>query len=87
MSKKKQGGKLVQQKRKLPKYLGIKVHDGEKVLAGSIIIRQRGTRFMPGSGVRVGKDHTLYSTLKGTVKFKTKLGRKTVCVEKTVSSK
>jgi large subunit ribosomal protein L27 len=80
MSKKKQGGKLVQQKRTRPKFLGVKVHDGENVSAGSIVIRQRGTKYLEGSGVRVGKDHTLFADIEGTVKFKTKLGRKVVNV-------
>lgn len=80
MSKKKQGGKLVQQKRTQPKYLGVKVHDGETVKPGSIIIRQRGTKFLAGDGVRVGRDHTLFSTVTGVLKFKTKLGRKVVTV-------
>lgn len=78
MSKKKQGGKLVQQKRTRPKFLGVKVQDGEKISAGSIVIRQRGTKYLAGSGIRVGRDHTLFSDIEGTVKFKTKLGRKVV---------
>jgi len=81
MSSKKQGGKLVQQKRKQPKYLGLKIHDGEKVKAGSIIVRQRGTKFLAGKNVRVGRDHTLYALAEGVVKFKVDLGRKTVNVE------
>ena len=81
MSTKKQGGKLVQQKRVQPKYLGIKLHDGEKAKAGCIIVRQRGTKILAGEGVRVGRDHTLFSTVAGVVKFKTKLGRKVVMVK------
>ena len=80
MSTHKSGGKLVQQKRTNPKFLGVKLHDGEKVNAGGIIIRQRGTKFQAGSGVRVGRDHTLFADISGVVKFKTKLGRKMVCV-------
>lgn len=80
MSKKKQGGKLVQQKRKQPKYLGVKVHDGQSVTSGSIIVRQRGTKYIPGLGVRVGRDHTLFAVTDGIVKFKIKLGRKVVSV-------
>lgn len=80
MSKKKQGGKLVQQKRTKPKFLGVKVHDGEKINSGGIIIRQRGTRYLAGDGVKVGRDHTLFATVSGVVKFKTKLGRKVVFV-------
>lgn len=80
MSKKKQGGKLLQQKRTQPKYLGVKVHDGQKVTEGSIIVRQRGTKMLAGEGVNVGRDHTLFAKIAGTVKYKTKLGRKVVCV-------
>ncbi len=75
MSKKKQGGKLIQQKRSQPKYLGVKLQDGEKVKSGNIIIRQRGTKYLRGSGVRVGRDHTLYAINEGTVKFSTKFKR------------
>lgn len=54
-----------------PKYLGIKLFDGQKVQAGSIIVRQRGTRYLPGTGVRRAKDDTLYSAIKGAIKFRT----------------
>lgn len=80
MSKKKQGGKTKQQKRTNPKYLGVKVSDGETVGAGSILVRQRGTVFKPGKGVSVGRDHTLYSLLNGIVKFGKKRGKKILTV-------
>ncbi|KKR11792.1 MAG: 50S ribosomal protein L27 [Candidatus Woesebacteria bacterium GW2011_GWA1_39_21] len=80
MSKKKQGGKLVQQKRTQPKYLGVKLHDGQKVTTGAVIVRQRGTKYLPGMSVSVGKDHTLFAMESGVVKFKTRLGRKMVSV-------
>lgn len=80
MSKKKQGGKLKQQKRPQPKYLGVKVTDGEKVSPGMILVRQRGTKFAAGDGVRVGRDHTLFSVKSGTAKFGLKLGKKNVSV-------
>jgi len=54
-----------------PKYLGIKLFDGQKVKPGSIIVRQRGTRYLPGSNVRKGKDDTLYAISQGTIKFRT----------------
>jgi len=54
-----------------PKYLGVKLYSGEKAQPGSIIIRQRGTKFVPGKGVRLGSDDTIYSVIKGTVKFTT----------------
>ena len=49
--------------------LGVKAFAGESVRAGAIIVRQRGTRFYPGTNVGIGKDHTIYSTVDGTVKF------------------
>ena len=51
------------------KRLGIKRSDGQKVLAGSILVRQRGTKFYPGNGVGIGKDDTLFATVSGVVKF------------------
>jgi len=64
-----------------PQYLGIKSHGGQYVLAGNIIVRQRGTKFHPGQNVGVGKDFTLYSLIDGIVEFKTrKAGRKFVSV-------
>ena len=55
-----------------PKYLGVKLYDGEKAQPGSIIVRQRGSKVMPGEGVRKGSDDTLYAVIKGTVKFTTR---------------
>ncbi len=81
MAHKKQGGKLVQRERPRPKYLGVKVVDGERIRAGSVLVRQRGTKFRAGKGVGVGRDHTLYSLKDGIVKFKDRLGRKEVFVE------
>ena len=49
--------------------LGVKKYGGEKVRAGSILVRQRGTKFFPGNGVGVGNDHTLYAKVEGLVKF------------------
>ena len=51
------------------KRLGIKRSDGQKVLAGSILVRQRGTKFYPGKNVGCGKDYTLFATVNGVVKF------------------
>ncbi|OGF82245.1 50S ribosomal protein L27 [Candidatus Giovannonibacteria bacterium RIFCSPLOWO2_01_FULL_46_13] len=55
-----------------PKYLGVKLFSGEKAKIGSIIIRQRGSKFWPGQNVRVGKDWTIYAIKEGIVKFSTK---------------
>lgn len=52
-----------------PKFLGVKRADGQFVLAGNILVRQRGTRIKAGSNVGVGRDHTLFSLVDGTVKF------------------
>jgi large subunit ribosomal protein L27 len=51
------------------KRLGIKLYGGQKVLAGGIIVRQRGTKLHPGVNVGIGKDHTLYALVDGTVNF------------------
>ena len=55
-----------------PKYLGVKVYGGEAINAGNIIIRQRGTQFHPGTGVGIGRDHTIYAVIDGKVEFSVK---------------
>jgi large subunit ribosomal protein L27 len=80
MSKKKAAGKMRQQKRTNAKYLGVKVSDGEKVDEGAILVRQRGTKFHPGNGVKVGRDHTLFAINSGMVKFGQKLGKRRVSI-------
>lgn len=55
-----------------PKYLGVKRGDGSSVGVGEIIVRQRGTKIMAGRNIGIGKDHTLFSLIKGFVKFSTK---------------
>ncbi|MGH2923854.1 MAG: 50S ribosomal protein L27 [Solirubrobacterales bacterium] len=52
-----------------PKMLGVKVFAGEQVSGGEIIVRQRGTRFRPGDGVGLGRDHTIFATRPGVVRF------------------
>jgi large subunit ribosomal protein L27 len=52
-----------------PKYLGVKLYDGQKVVAGNIIVRQRGTHFHVGNNVGIGRDFTIYSLIDGIVKF------------------
>lgn len=54
-----------------PKYLGLKRGDGQKVAIGEILVRQRGTKVLPGKGIGVGKDHTLFSRIAGIVRFRT----------------
>ena len=80
MAKKKAAGKLKQQKRPQPKYLGVKVADGQKIKSGSILVRQKGTVFAAGLGVKVGRDHTLFAVVDGVVKFGKKLGKKNISV-------
>ena len=55
-----------------PKYLGVKLSAGQIAKIGNIIIRQRGTKYLPGTGVRLGKDHTIYAMTPGLVNFATK---------------
>jgi large subunit ribosomal protein L27 len=82
MAHKKAGGSTRNGRDSNPKYLGVKVYGGQAVEAGNIIVRQRGTRFHPGSGVGLGRDHTLFALVDGTVEFKVKgaNARKTVNV-------
>ena len=62
----------------IAKRLGVKVYGGAKVIPGNIIVRQRGTKFHPGEGVGIGKDHTIFATSAGIVEYKLKRGRKIV---------
>ncbi len=70
MAHKKGEGKVKNGRESESKRLGIKVFGGQKVIAGNIIVRQRGTRHHPGRNVGMGKDHTLYALTDGTVLFK-----------------
>ena len=83
MAQKKGGGSTRNGRDSQPKMLGVKAFGGETVSAGSIIVRQRGTRFHPGVNVGIGKDHTLFALVDGQVKFAIKglLNRHTVSVE------
>jgi len=69
MAHKKAGGSTRNGRDSESKRLGVKCYGGEAVVAGNIIIRQRGTRFHPGRNVGCGKDHTLFATSDGTVRF------------------
>ena len=66
----------------IAKRLGVKVYGGGKVVSGNIIVRQKGSRFFPGSGVEMGKDFTIYAITEGIVNFKNKRGKKFVEVQK-----
>lgn len=72
MAHRKAGGSAKSLRDSKPKYLGTKKYAGEKVIAGNIIIRQRGTKIMQGENVGIGRDHTLYALKDGTVKFTNK---------------
>ena len=69
MAHKKAGGSTRNGRDSNPKYLGVKRFGGENVMAGNILVRQRGTRFHAGDNVGVGRDHTLYAMADGKVKF------------------
>ena len=69
MAHKKGGGSTRNGRNSPGQRLGVKAYDTEFVTAGSIIVRQRGTRIRPGNNVGVGKDHTLYALIDGKVKF------------------
>ena len=77
---KKGGGSSKNGRESQSKRLGVKAADGQRVLAGSIIIRQRGTKVYPGANVGLGKDHTLFATKDGTVKFGVSNGKKIVSI-------
>ncbi len=76
MAHKKAGGSSRNGRDSAGRRLGVKKYGGESVLAGNIIVRQRGTKVNPGSNVGMGKDHTLFALVKGKVAFKEKSGGK-----------
>ena len=78
MAQKKGGGSTRNGRDSQPKMLGVKVFGGQKVTAGAIIVRQRGTRFHPGHNVGRGGDDTLFATADGSVKFTHRRGRRLV---------
>jgi len=70
MAHRKAGGSAKNLRDSNPKYLGTKLSDGQTAKAGAIIVRQRGTKILPGKNVGVGKDHTLFALTDGTVTFR-----------------
>ncbi len=72
MSSTKAGGSSSNLRDSNPKYLGVKLADGQSARTGMIIVRQRGTKIEAGKNVKVGKDHTLFAIADGTVSFKSK---------------
>ncbi|NBX55246.1 MAG: 50S ribosomal protein L27 [Betaproteobacteria bacterium] len=83
MAQKKGGGSTRNGRDSQPKMLGVKAFGGELVSAGSIIVRQRGTKFHPGTNVGIGKDHSLFALVDGQVSFAIKgpLNKSTVNVK------
>lgn len=84
MATKKAGGSSKNLKDSQPKFLGTKLYGGEIASAGSIIIRQRGSKILPGTNVSMGKDHTLFATKPGIVTFGSK---RKINIDNTVSVK
>jgi len=80
MSKTKGGGSTRNGRDSNAQRLGVKAFDGTKITAGSILVRQRGTKFHPGHNVGIGKDDTLFALAHGSVKFGERKGRKVVDV-------
>lgn len=72
MAHKKSGGSSRNGRDSAGRRLGVKKFGGESVVGGNIIVRQRGTKFYPGANVGIGKDHTLFATAAGAVKYVTK---------------
>ena len=69
MAHKKAGGSSRNGRDSIGRRLGVKLYGGETAIPGNIIVRQRGTKFWPGNGVGMGKDHTLFATAEGAVTF------------------
>ena len=80
MSKTKGGGSTRNGRDSNAQRLGVKVFGGTEITAGTILVRQRGTKFHPGKNVRKGKDDTLFSLVDGSVQFGQSTGRKTISV-------
>ena len=82
MAHKKAGGSSRNGRDSNAKRLGVKKFGGQNVVGGNILVRQRATKFYPGANVGLGRDHTLFATVDGVVRFhKGKLGRKYVSVD------
>ena len=75
MAHKKGGGETAKNRDSAGKRLGVKVFGGQKAQSGNIIIRQRGTKFFPGIGVGIGRDHTIFAIQEGIVKFRKRLAK------------
>jgi large subunit ribosomal protein L27 len=77
MAHKKAGGSSRNGRDSAGQRLGVKKFGGERVLSGNILVRQRGTKWRPGTGVGLGRDHTIFAVTDGTVAFRTKANGRT----------
>ena len=77
MAHKKAGGSSRNGRDSAGQRLGVKKFGGERAIAGNILVRQRGTKWRPGQGVGLGKDHTIFAIVDGTVAFQTKANGRT----------
>ncbi len=69
-----------------PKYLGVKMFGGQEAVSGNIIVRQRGTKFRPGPGTMIGRDHTIFASRPGTIVFRTSGEKRFVSVDDSTDS-
>lgn len=82
MAHTKAGGSTRQKGNRRGKHLGVKIYSGQQVVSGSILVRQKGSTFLPGSGVKMGRDYTLYSIKSGILSFIQRTGRKLLVVSR-----
>ncbi|OGD84611.1 50S ribosomal protein L27 [Candidatus Curtissbacteria bacterium RBG_13_40_7] len=75
MAHKKGGGATAKNRDSAGKRLGVKVFGDQSIKAGNIIVRQRGTKFFPGTGTKIGRDHTIFAIVEGIVKFRKRLAK------------
>jgi len=80
MAKTKQGGKTRQSSPRPGKRRGVKMYGGQKIKTGQIIVRQKGTKFFPGQGTKMGRDFTIFATRSGSVKFSKREGKSVIFV-------
>jgi len=80
MAHKKAGGSSRNGRDTAGRRLGVKIYGGQKAIPGNIIIRQRGTKVHPGTGVDMGLDHTIFAVVDGVVQFRERAGKMTVSV-------
>lgn len=80
MAHKKGGGTVRKNRDSISKRLGVKKYGGQKVSAGNIIVRQKGNKFYPGVGTKLGHDYTIFAIISGKVEFKARLGKTIISV-------